>query len=70
MDTEEKTNVGQIGGHAGCIEFDGQKLAKKTKKFEQQLYRAINGASLDADMSLTDQQRSQLEKLKDFTPKY
>ena len=34
------------------------------------IYRAINGASIAGDGELTAEQRSQLEKLKNFTPMY
>ena len=67
---EEKTNFNQVGGHDGCIVADGNKLTKATKKEEAMVYRAINGVSLDGDLKLTDQQRSQLEKIKEFTPTY
>ena len=59
-----------VGGHPGRIEFDGNKLIKQTMECELMVYRAINGVSIDGDDKLTDDARSQLEKLKDLTPIY
>ena len=70
LNSESQEKPAQVGGHAGCIEFDGHKLSKQTKKYELMVYRAINGASIAGDDELTDEQRSQLEKLKNFTPTY
>lgn len=65
MDTKKPI---QVGGHEGCFDFDGNKLKKTTRPEEIDIYRAINGVS-PPDL-FTDSQRSQLEKLKAFTPKY